>query len=344
MPPQQFEPLQFEPQRFEPQQFGTAPARHAPDQSAIPPPGGWDSAPQAAPTTYPPPGQYPPPPGQYPPPPGQYPPPPGQYPPPPGQYPPPPGQYPPPAGWAPGASPPQQSRRPTGLIVGLVIVVVLALIIGGVVYLRGSDPHAEADRATAEGALITNTELGGGFQQLARQSFARSRGGLRVEGDFSACGTADGKLEDDGQAGAVVAYGGQNAAAVRVVAAEVFIMGSSDTAATLVDSIAGSARECIGGAIEEGASKTSKGASVDLRAAPAPAIGDNSAAYTGTFSIPGASLDAAVDVVVAQKGRAVALLITADTTAGMPDEKRASLVEAMLDRAQPTAAATVSSS
>ncbi len=81
-----------------------------------------------------------------------------------------------------------------------VVVPVLAIIAVAIVFVRGPDPHAVADRDAAEKALLTNGDLGGAFAEVEHRSFARSRGGVRVEGGLAECAPSDSALEHDGQA------------------------------------------------------------------------------------------------------------------------------------------------
>jgi hypothetical protein len=231
------------------------------------------------------------------------------------------------------------------LIVAIVVVAVIALIIAGIVFLGQTDPDAAADRSAAEKALVSNANLGGGFKEVARDSFARSRGGLHVEGDFAECGTAGSTLDEHGRAGAYVVYAAQNNIALRVAASEVLIMDSDAAAADVVDAIGGSARDCVAGPLEEGASSSSQlQFVVSIQPTAAPTIGDKAAAFTGAAGIKGgAPIDASVDFVVAHKGRVVAAFVVIDTTGGMDQEDRDLLVTAMLQKAQVQLASVASS-
>src|SRR5439155_1596510 len=76
----------------------------------------------------------------------------------------------------------------------------LALAAVGLLVARGVDPGAAKDRDAAEAALLTNSDLGGTFSETAHRTSARSRGGLRVEGDLAECGAPNGAFEKSGQA------------------------------------------------------------------------------------------------------------------------------------------------
>ncbi|MGW4279414.1 Rv0361 family membrane protein [Nocardia sp. NPDC004750] len=144
----------------------------SPPGQPLPPPGpGQPPSPPEPGRPFPPPG-----PGQQPfPPPG-----PGQPFPPPGPGYPPPGPGYPPPGYAPGGYPPQPRKSHTGLIAGLVVIVVLviagALIAGVFLTTQGKGPLA-SDEKKIELAIrdFYETLDRRGFRAAAEQACARER-------------------------------------------------------------------------------------------------------------------------------------------------------------------------
>ena len=271
----------------------------------MPPPGGW-SAPGASSTSAPPrPG--------------------------------PPAGYPlPPPGWYPGAPVPRKRPRRAWLIVLCIVVPVLALAAIALVVARGVDPGAAKDRDAAEAALLTNADLGGTFSETAHRTFARSRGGLRVEGDLAECGASNGAFEKSGQA--VVdpraAGNGQPTRKLRIIdeaflitprgsyvrlelaleaSEEIMVVDSPSSATQIVDSIVDTAPVCVEAAVHK--NPDSAGVGVAMSPAAAPALGDRAAAFEG--SLGGGGRAAELDIVVVQQGRAILLIFTIDTTGSL---------------------------
>jgi len=206
------------------------------------------------------------------------------------------------------------------------VVLVLVLIVAGVGFARGTDPHAAADRDAAQSALVTNADLGGTFKEVEHRSFARSRGGVRVDGGFSECSSSDSALEADGQAVVDSILQAQTGLSAQVVAEEIIAMGSSDSATPLVDAITSSARGCVTAAVN--ANGENSGLSVALQPSEAPSVGDRASAFHGSMGIANGRLAADVDLVVVQQGRAVVLLLVVDTTGSMHGAR----IEAMLNK------------
>lgn len=228
-----------------------------------------------------------------------------------GPLPPPPmpsGGYPmPPPGWYPGA-PPRKQRR-AWIIVVSVVVPVLILAAIGLLFGRSTDPGAAQDRDAAEKALLTNSDLGGTFREVGHRTFARSRAGMRVDEDIAECGAADSAFEKDGQAVVDSVLQSQNGLAAQVLAEEVMVVGSADSATPVVDSMVGTLRSCVSAGLSKGA-----GRAVDLQlsASPAPDLGNRVAAFDGSASLNGVTLS--VDILIVQQGRAIVLLMGFDTT------------------------------
>ena len=224
--------------------------------------------------------------------------------------PPPPTNYPPPPpGWYPGAPPPGRKRRVWPIVVGIAVIVVV-LIGAGIFFLRATDPEAAADRDFADAALLTNHDLGGTFSEVEHRTFARSRGGLRVEGGFEGCTSANNVLEDDGQAVVDSTLQAQSGISIQVVAEEIIVMGSPASATPLVDAISGTARSCLSAAVRE----TGTNASISISPVGAPDLGDRAVAYRGSIGAPGGQVALDVNFVVVQQGRAVVMLLALDTT------------------------------
>jgi hypothetical protein len=265
------------------------------------------------------------------PPPGGWQPSPGYPPPPSGAYPPPPvGGYPaPPPGWYPGA-PPQKKRR-TGLIVLCVVVPVLVLAAIGLFFVRSTDPGAAKDRDAAEAALLTNGDLGGTFHEIEHNTFARSRGGVRIEQSVAGCDPANAVLEDDGQAYAESVFESKSAFTGQVVAQQVIAMGSESTADRLLDVLAGSVRSCVVELIKTGGPSLV----ISVSPAPTPIVGDRAVAFSGSVGAGGPAAGE-VDIVVAKQGRAVALVITVDTAGSFHGDRLETAMRTLLARLAPT--------
>ena len=249
----------------------------------MPPPGGW-SAPGASSTSAPPrPG--------------------------------PPAGYPlPPPGWYPGAPVPRKRPRRAWLIVLCIVVPVLALAAIALVVARGVDPGAAKDRDAAEAALLTNADLGGTFSETAHRTFARSRGGLRVEGDLAECGASNGAFEKSGQAVVDTVLTATNGiTGGQVVSEEIMVVDSPSSATQIVDSIVDTAPVCVEAAVHKNPDSAALG--VALSPAAAPALGDRAAAFEG--SLGGGGRAAELDIVVVQQGRAILLIFTIDTTGSL---------------------------
>ncbi len=220
------------------------------------------------------------------------------------------------------------------LIVVRIVWPVLAVIGLGLVFLRSADPHAVADRDAADKALPTNADLGGTFQEIEHRVFARSRAGLRVEGSFSGCTSADNPLENAGQAPAEPLAVARTALAFQVVGVEVVAVGSPDSATPLVDTITRTANECLVGAVEAGAKSKAPGVTIAVDPAPAPPVGDRAAAFHGSMGVPGGAA-AGVDILVVQQGRAVALFFAIDSTGSLHGDRLTQLVNTVLSRLAP---------
>jgi hypothetical protein len=132
--------------------------------------------------------------------------------------------------------------------------------------------------------------------------------------------------------------------AVRAVGGEVLIMDTPEAAASLIDSIAGTARSCINSVVDEANAGLKRKGTLTLAVSPKPVIGEDAVAFSGALTFPGAPVDLGVDLVAGQKGRVVALLLVLDSTGGLSDGARALLVQSMLDRAQRNEVTSVSSS
>lgn len=278
------------------------PAPDAPG-APLPPPGGWQPIPAA--------GGSPPPPTAYPPPPlGGYP--------------------PPPAGWYPGAPVPRRQRRVWVIVLSIVIPLVVFAVIG-VVYARGTDPAAAKDRDAARGALLTGGDLGGVFHEVLHRSAARSRAGIRVEDEVAECGAADSAFEQHGQAVVDSILQSQNGIAVQVLAEEVLAVDSTDSATPVVDAIVGTARSCVDAALHK--SQRAVPVSLQLEPSPAPVVGDRAAAFEGTVGIGPVGMQ--VDILIAQQGRAIVLLMSFDTTATFTGKRLQSEMQTLLGRLEP---------
>jgi hypothetical protein len=254
-------------------------------------------------------------------------------PPPPPGYPPP-AYPPPPPGWYPGAPPPGRKRRAWPIVLGIVVPVVV-LVAVGIVFLRSEDPHAVADRDEANKALLTNHDLGGTFAEVEHRTFARSRAGLRVSGGLAECAPTDAVLEKDGQAIVDSALQSRNGISAQVVAEEIIVMGSPESATPLVDSITSTARQCVAAAVEAGANSAGGGVSVSLVPSDAPILGDRAAAFQGSMGIGGGQLAASVEMVIIQQGRAVVLLLVVDTTGSLHGDRVVALATTTLMRLAP---------
>jgi len=200
------------------------------------------------------------------------------------------------------------------LIVVCIVVPVLLLAAIGLVVLRGVDPGAAKDRDAAEAALLTNGDLGGTFSEIAHRTFARSRGGLRVEGDLAECGASNGAFERSGQAVVDTVLTSTNAiTGGQVVSEEIMVVDASPSATAIVDSIVDTARGCVEAALRQ--NPNTAALSVALSPAAAPTLGDRAAAFEG--SLGGGGRAAELEIVVVQQGRAIVLLFTIDTTGSL---------------------------
>jgi hypothetical protein len=213
------------------------------------------------------------------------------------------------------------------------VVPVLAVVAIGIVFVRGADPHAVADRDAAEKALLTNADLGGTFSEVEHRSFARSRGGVRVQGGLAECAPSDSALEHDGQAVVDSVLQARTGLSAQVVAEEIVVMGSPESATPLVDAITNTARSCVAAALQ--ANPQSSSIVVSLEPSEAPNVGDRASAFHGSMGIPGGQLAADVDIVVVQQGRAVVLLLTVDTTGSLHGSRITSMLNTMLIRLVP---------
>jgi hypothetical protein len=207
------------------------------------------------------------------------------------------------------------------------------LIAVGIVFLRSADPHAVADRDEAEKALLTNHDLGGSFSEVEHRTFARARGGLRVVGGLAECAPTGKVMEDDGQAAVESALRSVNGISAQVVAEEIIVMGSPESATPMVDAITSTARACVTAAVQAGS--PGAGVAVSISPSEAPSIGDRSAAFHGSMSVPGGQLAAGVDIVIVQQGRAVVLLVVVDTTGSLHGARLIALLDTMLNRLAP---------
>lgn len=238
---------------------------------------------------------------------------------------------PPPPGWYPGAPVPVARRHRTGLIVACVVVPVLALVALGVLFMRGTDPQAAADRDAAKLALVTTNDAGGAFTEVAHREFARSRGGLRVEGGPAECAGANAAFEEHGQAVVDSVLQAQNAFGVQVIAEEIAITDAPDNATPMVDAIAGTVRGCLSATLAQQASTVA----LSLAPAEAPTVGDRAAAFHGSMGASGSAVVAEVDVVIVQQGRAVVLLAAIDTSGNLHGRRLEDMLDAALVRLAP---------
>ena len=250
--------------------------------------------------------------------------------------PPPIGGPPPPPTWAVprGVPPAPRGGRKAGPIAAIAVVAVIAVLAISVVVARQTDPHAAADRAALDRALPKPVDLGASFQELDHQTFARSRGGLRVEGDFSGCTAADQLLERNGQAGASTTLVTTTTFAAEAFGVMAVSTSSVATATPLVDVITQRADDCIAGALEAAAKDTALGSViVRLTPAPAPALGSRAAAFRGTLTTGGGGpAFATVDFVVVQQGRAVVLFLVMDTSSSIDATHESSVLSTILGR------------
>ena len=212
-----------------------------------------------------------------------------------------------------------------------IVVPVLALIGFGLVFARGTDPGAAKDRDAAEKTLLTNGDLGGTFREVAHRAFARSRAGIRIEDDIAECGATDSAFAKDGQAGVDSILQSQTSTSVQVVAQEVLVVGSPDSATPVLDALVGTARSCVSAALHKSAGGTA--ISLQLAASPAPALGDRAVAFDGSAAIGRAALG--IDILAVQQGRAIGLLMTFDTTGSFHGPKLESAMRTLLDRLAP---------
>lgn len=276
------------------------PPPQGPPTTFLPPPGGWQAPMEpTAPSMLPPPPMYPP----------------------------------PPPGWYPGAPVPSRRQRRVWPIVVGIVVPVLVLIGAGILFLRGADPHAVADRDQAEKALLTNHDLGGSFSEVEHRAFARARGGLRVTGGLAECSASNAVLEKDGQAMVDSVLQSLNGVSNQVVGQEIIVMGSPESATPMVDVLTATARQCVSAGIEAGAN--ANGVSVSLSPSAAPILGDRAAAFEGSMGVAGGQLAARVELVIVQQGRAVLMLLVVDTTGSLHDERLVSLANTILMRLAP---------
>jgi hypothetical protein len=239
----------------------------------------------------------------------------------------------PPPGWYPGAPQPPRRERRTWLIVVGVVVPVLALIGAGIVFLRSEDPHALADRDAAEKALLTNHDVGGTFTETDHRAFSRARGGLHVAGGLAGCTSTNRALERDGQALVESVIQSRTVLAMEIVGLEIVAMSSPASAATFVDTIASTVRECVVATVESGA--RAGGVSISVEPASVPDIGDRVAAFHGSMGVRGSQIAGDVDILVVQKGRAAVLVIAVDTTGSLHGPRLTSLVNKVLIRLAP---------
>jgi hypothetical protein len=217
------------------------------------------------------------------------------------------------------------------LIVLCIVVPVLALIGIGIVVVRGVDPAAAKDRDAAEAALLTNADLGGAFTQIQKGSFARSRGGLRVNGDLAGCRAANNVLEDDGQAFAESTLQSRNGAAVQVVYQQVLALGSPSSATRLSATVTDAVDSCLVAAFEKGGSAAGLSVAIAPDESSAP-LGDTANLFHGSMSAQGGLVTGDVDILVVQQGRAVLIVLAVDTTGSLHGTRLETLVETVLVR------------
>jgi hypothetical protein len=211
-------------------------------------------------------------------------------------------------------------------------VVIIGAIVAGVGFARGIDPEAAKDRDAAERALLVNSDLGGSFREVAHRTFARSRGGIRVDGDIAECGAADSAFENDGRAVVDSVLQSQTGASLQLVTEEIMVVDAPQSATPVVDAIVGTARLCLDAAMRKGAG--GRPLSVSLSPSIPPDLGDRAAGFSGSAGANGAAL--ALDVLIVQQGRAIVLIMTADTTGSFHGARLESAVRRVLSRLGPT--------
>ena len=271
-----------------------------PPVSPLPPPGGWLAPDPTAPSLPPPPL-------------------------------PPTGYGPPPPGWYPGV--PATRRRRRGWVITLCIaapVVLIGVIVFGIGFARGTDPEAAKDRDSAERGLLVNADLGGTFSEIAHRSFARSRGGIRVEDDVAECGAADAAFENRGRAVVDSVLQSRAGASIQVLSQEIMVVDSPSNAGPVFDAVAGTARTCVDAALRKAAGVP---ISVNLSVKDAPSLGDRASEFSGVAG--GSSVAVPINLLVVQQGRAIVLLMAFDTTGSFSGPRLESAMLASLSRLAP---------
>jgi len=211
-------------------------------------------------------------------------------------------------------------------------VVIIGVLVLGIGYARGTDQEAARDRDAAEQALLVNGDLGGTFQEVAHRTFARSRGGLRVDDDVAECGAADSTFEDNGRAVVDSVLQSRRGASMQVIVEEIVVVDSVQAAGPVFDAIAGTARTCVDAAMRKGAGGVSLAVSLSLNAPPD--LGDRASEFSGSAGANGVTIP--IDILTVQQGRAIVLLMTLDTTGSFSGPRLESAMLASLTRLSPT--------
>jgi len=193
------------------------------------------------------------------------------------------------------------------------VVPVLALAAIGLAFGRSTDPGAAKDRDAADAALLRPSDLGSSFSETEHASFARSRGGVRIDSPSANCDAVNGLLEDDGQAAAESVLVSRSGGRGQVVYEQVLVMGSPGTASHLTDVLASTVRGCLVEQIQS----VEPSLVISLSPAAAPVLGDRALAFSGTVSAAGAPAAGDVAVQIVEQGRAVVILFTVDTVGGL---------------------------
>jgi hypothetical protein len=206
-----------------------------------------------------------------------------------------------------------------GHLVALVLIMLLAIAVGAVIFLKQTDPQAAGDVRKVEAALPVLAGPEGRFAQIDVKTFARTRLGLTIDGQTAGpgCDEYNQFIEGHASAGAASENGDGTKATFGVFAAT---LQDADAARQLFGMSGAEALQlCLadarraGGNPAPGATTTST-----VTALPAPAVGDEASSHQITFTTTtaGQATSSIVTSMAVRTDRSVVLVFA---STGLPD-------------------------